>query len=82
MHPPPRTGYLTPPPLLADCTPPPLTQQLFVLQACLEGGGGLEGGEGALSPFTHNPNYTVLPIVHRGPGPRCTLLPGQGISPL
>ena len=25
----------------------------------------LEGGEGSLSPFTHNPNYTVLPKVHR-----------------
>ena len=53
------------PPRSADCTPPPLPQQLFVLHACLEAGEGLEGGAGALPPFTHVPNYTVLPIVHR-----------------
>ena len=49
---------------LADCTPPPLPQQLFVLEG-LAGGGGLDGGEGALPPFTHKPNCTVLPTVHR-----------------
>ena len=32
------------------------------------GGGGLEGAEGALPPFTHKPSYTVLPI-NRNPTP-------------
>ena len=30
------------------------------LEGYVEGDGGLEGGEGALSPFTHKPNYTVV----------------------
>jgi len=51
---------LTLPPPLADCTPPPLPQSLFVLEGLegsLEGGGGLEGGEGApptLDPQTQS----------------------------
>ena len=52
---------------LADCTPPPLPLQLFVLEGLEvsdEGDGGLEGGAGALSPFTHKPNYTV-PFLRR-----------------
>ena len=32
------------------------------LEISLEGGGGLEGREGALSLFNHTPNYTVFPI--------------------
>jgi len=27
-------------------------------ESSLEGDGGLEGGEGSLSPFNHKPNYT------------------------
>ena len=55
--------------------PPPLPQQRFVfegLENSLEGGGGLEGGEGALSPFNHKPTCTVLPIVHMNSSGRAT----------
>jgi len=47
-----------PPPVLDGTQPPPLAQRLFVPEGrenSLEGGGGLEGGAGAL-PSPTNPD--------------------------
>ena len=70
-----------PRPPLADCTPPPLPQQLFVCEG-LEGGGGLEGGEGAVPPFTHKPTYTVQwRMVHAALGNAGIYPAGDGTEP-